>query len=96
MSVVKIIELVGTSSESSDAAVQAALSDAQQTLRNIKAVDVVSTGLRGDNLDRVASARSGVVPDRARQRVARGGGGRPRRPPLLARTRAPTAVRHTA
>ena len=50
MSVVKIIELVGSSSESSDAAVQAALSDAQQTLRNIKAVDVVSTGLRGDNL----------------------------------------------
>ena len=51
MSVVKIIELVGSSSESSDAAVQAALADARKTLRNIKAVDVVSTGLRGDNLD---------------------------------------------
>jgi flavin-binding protein dodecin len=51
MAVVKIIELVGSSSESSDAAVQAALDDAKQTLRNIKAVDVVSTGLRGDNLD---------------------------------------------
>ncbi|HEX3318736.1 MAG TPA: dodecin family protein [Solirubrobacteraceae bacterium] len=51
MSVVKIIELVGSSPESSDAAVQAALSDARQTLRNIKAVDVVSTGLRGDNLE---------------------------------------------
>ncbi|MGZ4202005.1 MAG: dodecin domain-containing protein [Thermoleophilaceae bacterium] len=51
MAVVKIIELVGSSKESSDAAVQAALADAQQTLRNIKAVDVVSTGLRGDNLD---------------------------------------------
>jgi flavin-binding protein dodecin len=51
MAVVKIIELVGSSMESSDAAVQAALSDARQTLRNIKAVDVVSTGLRGDNLD---------------------------------------------
>jgi dodecin len=51
MAVVKIIELVGSSTESSDAAVKAALSDAQQTLRNIKAVDVVSTGLRGDNLD---------------------------------------------
>jgi flavin-binding protein dodecin len=51
MAVVKIIELVGSSNESSDAAVQAALRDAQQTLRNIKAVDVVSTGLRGDNLD---------------------------------------------
>ncbi len=51
MAVVKIIELVGSSSESSDGAVQAALADARQTLRNIKAVDVVSTGLRGDNLD---------------------------------------------
>ena len=51
MAVVKIIEVVGASTESSDAAVQAALSDARQTLRNIKAVDVVSTGLRGDNLD---------------------------------------------
>jgi hypothetical protein len=51
MAVVKIIELVGSSKESSDAAVQAALNDAKQTLRNIKAVDVVSTGLRGDNLD---------------------------------------------
>lgn len=51
MSVVKIIELVGASSQSSDDAVQQALNDARQTLRNIKAVDVVSTGLRGDNLD---------------------------------------------
>jgi flavin-binding protein dodecin len=50
MAVVKIIELVGSSTESSDAAVKAALSDAQQTLRNIKAVDVVSTGLRGEDL----------------------------------------------
>jgi flavin-binding protein dodecin len=51
MSVVKIIELVGSSSQSSDDAVQQALKDARQTLRNIKAVDVVSTGLRGDNLE---------------------------------------------
>ena len=51
MSVVKIIELVGSSPDSSDAAVEAALSDAKQTLRNIKAIDVVSTGIRGDNLD---------------------------------------------
>ena len=50
MAVVKIIELVGSSTESSDAAVQDALNDAKQTLRNIKAVDVVSTGLRGDDL----------------------------------------------
>lgn len=51
MAVVKIIELVGSSTESSDAAVQAALAEARSTLRNIRAVDVVSTGLRGDNLD---------------------------------------------
>ena len=29
----------------------AALNDARQSLRNIKAVDVVSVGLRGENLD---------------------------------------------
>jgi flavin-binding protein dodecin len=51
MAVVKIIELVGSSPNSSDEAVSNALADAKQTLRNIKAVDVVSTGLRGDNLD---------------------------------------------
>ena len=51
MSVVKIIELVGSSNQSSDDAVKQALTEAQSTLRNIRAVDVVSTGLRGDNLD---------------------------------------------
>jgi flavin-binding protein dodecin len=51
MAVTKIIELVGSSPESSDAAVKAALEEACVTLRNIKAVDVVSTGLRGENLD---------------------------------------------
>jgi dodecin len=51
MAVVKIIELVGSSSSSSDDAVQQALTEARKTLRNIKAVDVVSTGLRGDSLD---------------------------------------------
>ncbi|MGI9098904.1 MAG: dodecin family protein [Solirubrobacteraceae bacterium] len=51
MSVVKIIELVGSSTTSSDDAVQQALAEARQTLRNIKAIDVVSTGLRGDDLD---------------------------------------------
>jgi flavin-binding protein dodecin len=51
MAVTKIIELVGSSSESSDGAVKAALEEARVTLRNIKAVDVVSNGLRGENLD---------------------------------------------
>jgi flavin-binding protein dodecin len=50
VAVTKIIEVVGSSPDSSDGAVKAALADAQQSLRNIKAVDVVSTGLRGENL----------------------------------------------
>jgi hypothetical protein len=51
MSVVKIIEVVGRSSTSSDDAVKSALAEASRSLRNIKALDVVSVGLRGDNLD---------------------------------------------
>jgi flavin-binding protein dodecin len=51
MAAVKIIELIGTSNKSSDDAVQQALNEARTSLRNIKAVDLVSTGLRGDNLD---------------------------------------------
>jgi len=51
MAVTKIIELVGSSTTSSDDAVKAALAEASATLRNIKALDVVSVGLRGDTLD---------------------------------------------
>jgi flavin-binding protein dodecin len=51
MSIVKIIELVGSSTISSDDAVQQALAEARRTLRNIKAVDIVSVGLRGEELD---------------------------------------------
>jgi dodecin len=51
LAAVKIIELIGTSNKGSDDAVSQALKEAQSSLRNIKAVDVVSTGLRGDNLD---------------------------------------------
>ena len=50
MAVTKIIELVGSSTESSDDAVLQALNEARRTLRSIKTVDVVSTGLRGDGL----------------------------------------------
>ena len=50
MAVVKIIELVGSSQTSSDDAVEQALAEARKSLRSIKAVDVVSIGLRGDNL----------------------------------------------
>ena len=51
MAVVKIIELVGSSSKSTDDAAQQALKQAQSSLRNIRALDIVSTGLRGENLD---------------------------------------------
>ena len=51
MAVVKIIELVGSSKTSSDDAAQEALKQAQSSLRNIRAVDIVSTGIRGENLD---------------------------------------------
>jgi flavin-binding protein dodecin len=50
VAVTKIIELVGSSPNSSDEAVKAALTEAQATLRNIRALDVVSVGLRGENL----------------------------------------------
>jgi flavin-binding protein dodecin len=51
MAVVKIIELVGSSKKSTDDAAQQALNQAQKSLRNVRAVDIVSTGIRGDNLD---------------------------------------------
>jgi len=68
MSVVKIIELVGSSTTSSDDAVQQALAEARQTLRNIKAIDVVSTGLRGDDLDEWrAHVRVAILIDRVQE-----------------------------
>jgi dodecin len=51
VAVVKIIELVGSSNTSTDDAAKQALSQAQSSLRNIRAVDIVSTGIRGENLD---------------------------------------------
>jgi dodecin len=51
MAVVKIVELVGSSKTSTDDAARQALSQAQGTLRNVRAVDIVSTGIRGENLD---------------------------------------------
>ena len=51
MAVVKIIELVGSSKVSTDDAARQALKSAQKKLRNIRAVDIVSTGIRGENLD---------------------------------------------
>ena len=51
VAVVKIIELVGSSKTSTDDAAKQALKQAQSSLRNIRAVDIVSTGIRGENLD---------------------------------------------
>jgi len=51
MAVVKIIELVGSSKTSTDDAAEQALRQAQSSLRNVRAVDIVSTGIRGENLD---------------------------------------------
>jgi dodecin len=51
LAVVKIIELVGSSKQSTDDAAQQALKQAQTSLRNIRALDIVSTGIRGENLD---------------------------------------------
>jgi flavin-binding protein dodecin len=65
MAVVKIIELVGSSKTSSDDAVKQALAEARKTLRNISGVDVVSIGLRGDDLDEWrAQVRVGFVVER--------------------------------
>ncbi|HYM57634.1 MAG TPA: dodecin family protein [Solirubrobacteraceae bacterium] len=67
MAVTKIIELVG-SGTSSDDAVQNALKEARQTLRNIKAVDVVSTGLRGEDLTEWrAHVRLAILIDRVNE-----------------------------
>jgi flavin-binding protein dodecin len=51
MSVTKIIEVVGRSSKSSDDAVKNALAEAGRNLRDVKALDVVSVGLRGEKMD---------------------------------------------
>jgi len=68
MAVTKIIELVGSSPNSSDEAVQNALEEARRTLRNIKAVDVVSTGLRGENLTEWrAHVRLSILIDRVNE-----------------------------
>ena len=66
MAVVKIIELVGSSKNSTDDAAKQALTEAQSSLRNIRAVDIVSTGIRGENLDEYrAHVRVAFIVDQA-------------------------------
>jgi flavin-binding protein dodecin len=50
MSAAKTIDIIGRSTRSSDDAVRQALDEARRTVRNITGVDVVSKGLRGDEL----------------------------------------------
>lgn len=66
MAVVKIIELVGSSKTSTDDAAKQALTEAQSSLRNIRAVDIVSTGIRGESLDEYrAHVRVAFIVDQA-------------------------------
>jgi flavin-binding protein dodecin len=51
MAAAKTIDIIGRSTTSSDDAVRHALDEARRTVRNITGVDVISCGLRGDNLD---------------------------------------------
>jgi flavin-binding protein dodecin len=52
MSVVKVIELVGYSSESMQDAVESAVKEAAKTLRNLRGIDVIGwTGkIKGDKI----------------------------------------------
>jgi dodecin len=50
MSAAKTIDIIGRSTTSSDDAVRQALDEARRTVRNITGVDLVSKGLRGDDL----------------------------------------------
>jgi flavin-binding protein dodecin len=51
MAAAKTIEIIGRSATSSDDAVRQAVDEARRTVRHITGLDVVSTGLRGDDLD---------------------------------------------
>jgi dodecin len=50
MAAAKTIDIIGRSTSSSDDAVRQALDEARRTVRNITGVDVVSKGLRGDDV----------------------------------------------
>jgi flavin-binding protein dodecin len=50
MAAAKTIEIIGRSTQGSDDAVRQALDEARRTVRHITGVDVVSKGLRGDDL----------------------------------------------
>ena len=50
MAAAKTIDIIGRSTSSSDDAVREALDEARRTVRHITGVDVISKGLRGEDL----------------------------------------------
>lgn len=76
MAAAKTIDIIGRSTRSSDDAVRQALDEARLTVRNITGVDVISTGLRGDDLGewralvRVAFIVTRDEPESARRSAA--------------------------
>ena len=65
MPVAKTIEIIGRSTSSSDDAVRQALEEARRTVRNITGVEVVSRGLRGEDVGEWrALVRVGFIVDR--------------------------------
>jgi flavin-binding protein dodecin len=72
MAAAKTIEIIGRSTTGSDDAVRQALDEARRTVRNIPGVDVVSKGLRGDDLKEWrALVRVAFVVDRDERPSAR-------------------------
>jgi flavin-binding protein dodecin len=70
MAAAKTIEIIGRSTQSSDDAVRQALGEARRTVRNITGVDVVSKGLRGEDLSEWrALVRVAFVVDRDEPRT---------------------------
>jgi len=70
MAAAKTIEIIGRSTQSSDDAVRQAIDEARRTVRNITGVDVVSKGLRGEDLSEWrALVRVAFVVDRDEPRT---------------------------
>jgi len=70
MAAAKTIEIIGRSTQSSDDAVRQAVDEARRTVRNITGVDVVSKGLRGEDLSEWrALVRVAFVVDRDEPRT---------------------------
>ena len=71
MAVVKTIDIIGRSTESSDDAVLQAVAEARRTIRDITGVDVISRGLRGEEMEWRALVRVGFLVRREEPASAR-------------------------